>query len=109
MRWDNNRITEVTQTLSRGLTLVEQNPAQGLTQLSADIGGLVSDEVGHVGEFLSAFPELYALPLIAPIVLTGGVAGLAGLAGIQPDAPQPAADDPSPAPQASASPAATSN
>ena len=23
---------------------------------------------GHVGEFLSAFPELYALPLIAPIV-----------------------------------------
>ena len=27
-----------------------------------------------------------AVPLIAPIVLTGGVAGLAGLAGIQPDA-----------------------
>ena len=41
------------------MTLIQQNPVQGLTQLSADIGGLVSDEVGHVGEFLSAFPEVY--------------------------------------------------
>jgi PPE-repeat protein len=106
LSWYINRITEVTQTLSRDLTLIEQNPAQGLTQLSADIGGLVSDEVGHVGEFLNAFPELYALPLIAPITLTGGVAGLAGLAGIQPDAPQLAADVPPPAPQASSLPAA---
>ncbi len=56
------------------------------------------DEVGHVGEFLNAFPELYALPLIAPIGLTGGVAGLAGLAGIQPEAPQLAADVPPAAP-----------
>jgi PPE-repeat protein len=104
--WYINRITEVTQTHSRDLTLIEQNPAQGLTQLSADIGGLVSDEVGHVGEFLNAFPELYALPLIAPIVLTGGVAGLAGLAGIQPDAPQLAAEVPPPATQVSGLPAA---
>jgi PPE-repeat protein len=106
LSWYINRITEVTQTLSRDLTLIEQNPAQGLTQLSADVGGLVSDEVGHVGEFLNAFPELYALPLIAPIGLMGGVAGLAGLAGIQPDAPQLAADVPPPAPQASSLPAA---
>jgi PPE-repeat protein len=106
LSWYINRITEVTQTLSRDLTLIEQNPAQGLTQLSADIGGLVSDEVGHVGEFLNAFPELYALPLIAPITLTGGVAGLAGLAGIQPDAAQLPADVPSPAPQASTLPPA---
>ena len=106
LSWYINRITEVTQTLSRDLTLIEQNPAQGLTQLSADIGGLVSDEVGHVGEFLNAFPELYALPLIAPITLTGGVAGLAGLAGIQPDAAQLPADVPSPAPQASTLPTA---
>jgi PPE-repeat protein len=109
LSWYIDRITEVTQTLSRDLTLIEQNPAQGLTQLSADIGGLVSDEVGHVGEFLSAFPELYALPLIAPIVLTGGVAGLAGLAGIQPDAPQLAAEVPPPATQVSGLPAATSS
>jgi PPE-repeat protein len=107
LSWYINRITEVTQTLSRDLTLIEQNPAQGLTQLSADVGGLVSDEVGHVGEFLNAFPELYALPLIAPIGLTGGVAGLAGLAGIQPDAPQLAADVPPPATQVSGLPAAT--
>jgi PPE-repeat protein len=109
LSWYINRITEVTQTLSRDLTLIEQNPAQGLTQLSADVGGLVSDEVGHVGEFLNAFPELYALPLIAPIGLTGGVAGLAGLAGIQPDAPQLAAEVPPPATQVSGLPAATSS
>jgi PPE-repeat protein len=109
LSWYINRITEVTQTLSRDLTLIQQNPAQGLTQLSADIGGLVSDEVGHVGEFLNAFPELYALPLIAPIGLTGGVAGLAGLAGIQPDAPQLAAEVPPPATHVSGSPAATSS
>jgi len=62
--------------------------------------------VGHAGEFLSAFPEVYALPLIAPIGLAGGVAGLAGLAGIPPDAPQLAADLPSAPAQASTLPAA---
>src|ERR1700742_2967228 len=107
LSWYINRITEVTQTLQRDITLIGQNPGQGLMQLSADISGLVSDEVGHVGEFLNAFPELYALPLLAPIVLTGGVAGLGGLAGIQPDVPQIAADVPAPAPQTSALPAAS--
>ncbi len=105
--WYINRITEVTQTLSRDLTLIAQNPAQGLTQLSADIAGLVSDEVGHVGEFLSAFPEVYALPLIAPLGLAGGAAGLAGLAGIQPDAAaQLPADVPPAVPQTPTLPAA---
>jgi PPE-repeat protein len=108
LSWYINRITEVTQTLQRDITLLGQNPAQGLTQLSADISGLVTDEVGHVGEFLNAFPELYALPLIAPIGLTGGVAGLAGLAGIQPDAPQLPAEVLSPAPQTSPMPATSS-
>jgi PPE-repeat protein len=107
LSWYINRITEVTQTLQRDLTLIGQNPAQGLTQLSADISGLVTDEVGHVGEFLNAFPELYALPLLAPVVLTGGVAGLAGLAGIAPDTPQIPAEAPSPQP--SAMPAASSS
>jgi PPE-repeat protein len=88
LSWYVNRITEITQTLQRDVGLIGQNPAQGLTQLSADIGGLVTDEVGHVGEFLSAFPEVYALPLIAPIGLTGGVAGLAGLAAIPQGASQ---------------------
>jgi PPE-repeat protein len=108
LSWYVNRITEVTQTLQRDITLIGQNPAQGLTQLSADIGGLVTDEVGHVGEFLSAFPEVYALPLVAPIALAGGVAGLAGLAGIAPEAAQIPAEVPAPAPQASTLPAATS-
>ena len=67
----------------------------------------MSDEVGHVGEFLSAFPEVYALPLIAPLGLTGGVAGLAGLAGIQTDAAPLAAELPSPATQHQTLPAAT--
>jgi PPE-repeat protein len=109
LSWYINRITEVTQTLQRDIGLIGQNPAQGLTQLSADIGGLVTDEVGHVGEFLSAFPEVYALPLIAPIGLTGGVAGLAGLAAIPPGAPQLHAPvPPAPAPsQTSTLPATT--
>ncbi|WP_428340136.1 PPE family protein [Mycobacterium sp.] len=107
LSWYVNRITEITQTLQRDIGLIEQNPVQGLTQLSADIGGLVTDEVGHVGEFLSAFPEVYALPLIAPIALAGGVAGLAGLAGVQPEAAQIPAEVPAPAPQISTLPAAT--
>ena len=109
LSWYINRITEVTQTLQRDIGLIGQNPAQGLTQLSADIGGLVTDEVGHVGEFLSAFPEVYGLALIAPIALTGGVAGLAGLAGIAPDAPQLPVETPTPTPQTSTVPAATSS
>jgi PPE-repeat protein len=109
LSWYINRITEITQTLQRDIGLIGQNPAQGLTQLSADIGGLVTDEVGHVGEFLSAFPEVYALPLIAPIGLAGGVAGLAGLAAIAPDAPQLPANAPSAPPQTSTLPAATSS
>jgi len=106
LSWYINRITEVTDTLQRDVTLIAQNPAQGLTQLSADIGGLVTDEVGHLGEFLSAFPELYALPVIAPVVLTGGVAGVAGLAGIHVDAPQLPDEIASPAPRSSPLPAA---
>jgi PPE-repeat protein len=105
LSWYINRITEITQTLQRDLGLIGQNPAQGLTQLSADIGGLVTDEVGHVGEFLSAFPEVYALPLIAPIGLTGGIAGLAGLAAIPPGAPQLQAPAPPPPAQTSTLPA----
>jgi PPE-repeat protein len=107
LNWYINRILEITQTVSRDLTLIEQNPAQGLTQLSADIGGLVADEVGHVGEFLSAFPEVYAVALIAPLGLTGGVAGLAGLAGIQPVAAPLSAQLPPPATQHPTLPAAT--
>jgi PPE-repeat protein len=106
LSWYINRFLEIPQTLARDVTLIEQNPVQGFTQLWADVGGLASDEWGHLGEFLNAFPELYALPLLAPIVLTGGVAGLAGLAGIQPDvAPVPV--DAPPAPHTATMPAAS--
>ncbi|WP_293004496.1 PPE family protein [Mycobacterium sp.] len=105
--WYVNRITEITQTLQRDIGLFEQNPVQGLAQLSADVGGLVTDEVGHVGEFLSAFPEVYALPLIAPIGVAGGAAGLAGLAGMTPEAAHLPAEVAAPAPQAPTLPAAT--
>jgi PPE-repeat protein len=98
LSWYINRFLEIPQTLSRDIALIEQNPVQGLTQLSADVGGLISDEVGHVGEFLSAFPEVYALPLIAPIALTGGFAGLGGLAAIQPEAVPIPVDAPAPTP-----------
>jgi len=104
--WYVNRVLEITQTLQRDFSEFFTNPSQAIPQLTSDISGLVADETGHVAEFLNAFPELYALPLIAPIVLTGGVAGLAGLAGIQPDAPQLPADVPRPATQVSGLPAA---
>ncbi len=94
LSWWINRFLEVPETLSRDIKLIEQNPVQGLTQLWSDIGGLTADEIGHAGQVLQAFPELYAIPLIAPIGLAGGVGGLGGLAAIQPDAPQLAAEIP---------------
>jgi PPE-repeat protein len=108
LSWWINRVTEVTQTFGRDIQLIEQNPVQGLTQLWADVGGLASDEFGHAIEVVQAFPEVLAVPLVAPLGLTGGVAGLGGLAGIQPEAAAaPAA--PAPGPQTSSLPAATSS
>jgi PPE-repeat protein len=107
--WWVNRVLEVTQTLSRDVQLIEQNPVQGLTQLYSDVGGLASDEWGHLGEVFQAFPELYALPLVVSAGAVGGVAGLGGLGGIQPEmAPAPGMS-PAPTPQASSLPAATSS
>ena len=99
--WYVNRVLEITQTLQRDFNEFFTNPSQAIPQLTSDISGLVSDEVGHVGEFLSTFPEVYALPLIAPVVLTGGAAGVAGLAGIAADAPPLPAEVAAPAPQPS--------
>jgi PPE-repeat protein len=109
LSWWINRFLEVPQTLARDITLIEQNPVQGLTQLYSDIGGLASDEWGHLGEVFQAFPELYALPLLAPITLTGGAAGLAGLGAIQPQTPPLPVDAPAPTPQTASLPTATSS
>jgi PPE-repeat protein len=109
LSWIINRITEPFQTLARDLTIIEQNPAQGLLQLEYDIVGVASDEFGHALQFVSYYPEVFALPLLVPAAAAGGFAGLAGLAGIQLDAgvtPDPA---PAPAPQAHTLPAASSS
>ena len=109
LSWWVNRVLEITQTLSRDIQLIQQNPVQGLTQLWSDIGGLASDEWGHVGEAFQAFPELYALPLLLPVGALGGVAGLGGLAGIQVEA-APAPDvSAAPTPQPHTLPSATSS
>ncbi|HEY1839756.1 MAG TPA: PPE domain-containing protein [Mycobacterium sp.] len=109
LSWYVNRLTEITDTLGRDFSDFASNPSAAISQLETDIPALISDEVGHLGEFINAFPELYALPLIAPIGLTGGVAGLAGLAGIQPDAAPLPVDAQTPAPQTSSLPTATSS
>ena len=43
LSWWINRFTEVSQTLSRDVEIIGQNPVQGLTQLNADIGALTAD------------------------------------------------------------------
>jgi PPE-repeat protein len=99
LSWWINRVLEVTQTLSRDVQLIEQNPVQGFTQLSADIGGVASDEFGHALEVVQAFPETLALPFVVPAGAVGGVAGLGGLAGIQVEAATAPAASPAPTPQ----------
>lgn len=107
--WWVNRVLEVTQTLSRDVQLIEQNPVQGLTQLWSDVGGLTSDEWGHLGEVFQAFPELYALPLVVSAGAVGGVAGLGGLGGIQPEPSTAPVASPAPATHSSNLPTATSS
>lgn len=85
LSWYVNRILEVTQTLQRDIQLIGQNPAQGLLQLEYDVVGVASDQFGHAIEFVNAFPEILALPVLLPAGAAGGLAGLAGLAELQPD------------------------
>ena len=108
LSWWINRFLEVPQTLSRDVQLIAQNPTQGFTQLFSDIGGLASDEWGHLGEVFQAFPELYALPLVLPVGAVGGIAGLGGLAGIQVEAATAPDVSPAPTPQTHSLPSVTS-
>jgi PPE-repeat protein len=109
LSWYINRITEVTQTLQRDIGLIEQNPVQGLTQLVADVGGLASDEFGHAIEFVQAFPEVLAVPLIVPAAAVGGLGGLGALAAIQPESAPVPVDAPAPPAQSSTLPHVTSS
>jgi PPE-repeat protein len=102
LSWYENRVLEITDTLGRDFPEILSNPSQGIPQLVSDIGGLIADEFGHLGEFITAFqPELIAAAVglaAANVGFAGGFAALAGLAGL----PQPAA---APAPEALSSPA----
>jgi PPE-repeat protein len=99
LSWWINRVTEVTQTFSRDIQLIGQNPAQGLLQLEYDIVGVASDEFGHALQVVQYFPEITALPFVVPAGFAGGVAGLGGLGGIQLDAaPSPDVSAPTPQP-----------
>ncbi|WP_062538604.1 PPE family protein, partial [Mycobacterium celatum] len=100
--WYVNRVTEITDTLGRDFPEILSNPSQGIPQLWSDIGGLIADEFGHLGEFINAFqPELIAATVgltAANSGFAGGFAALAGLAGL----PQPSA---APVPEAVSAPA----
>jgi PPE-repeat protein len=109
LSWWINRVTEVTQTFTRDIQLIGQNPAQGLLQLEYDIVGVASDEFGHALQVVQYFPEITALPFVVPVGAVGGVAGLGGLAGIQVEAAPSPDVSPAPAPHTSSLPAATSS
>ncbi|RUP04394.1 MAG: PPE family protein [Mycobacterium sp.] len=101
--WWVNRVTEVTQTVARDLEEFPENPSAAISQLENDLPLLVADEIDHVGEVISTFPQLQTLvplALAAPFGSAGfaGSAGLAGLAGIQPAAAAPAVPVPAAAP-----------
>ena len=107
LSWIINRITEPFQTLARDLQIIETNPAQGLLQLEYDVVGVISDETGHLAQFITYYPGVLALPFLVPAAGGAGLAGLAGLAEIQPDAATaPVAD--APAPQTATVPMASS-
>ncbi len=81
--WYVNRVTEITETLGRDFSEFFQNPSAAISQLESDIPALISDEVGHLGEFITTFqPELITAALALPIPAVGAVGGLAGLAGL---------------------------
>ncbi|MDT5222532.1 MAG: hypothetical protein QOF15_4637, partial [Mycobacterium sp.] len=111
LSWYVNRVTEVYQTLARDLADFPQNPAGALEQVQAHLPLLVADEVGHLGEVISTFPQLQVLALAVPLAgvgFAGSAAGLSGLAGIQPST-TPVATAPLPAPVHASLPAAGSS
>jgi PPE-repeat protein len=109
LSWYINRFLEIPQTLMRDAELIGQNPAQGFTQLFADVGGLASDEFGHAIEFVQAFPAVLAVPLMVPAAAVGGLAGLGGLAAISPPVADVPVAAPAPAPAPATLPAVASS
>ncbi|MFV8318190.1 PPE family protein [Mycobacterium sp. 23] len=89
--WWVNRVTEVTQTVARDLEEFPENPSAAISELENDLPLLLADEIDHVGEVISTFPQLQTLvPLALAAPLGGaGFAGAAGLAGLAAIAPAP--------------------
>ncbi|OOK69680.1 PPE family protein [Mycobacterium kansasii] len=67
LSWWINRFTEITQTLARDLEQFPENPSASIALIQNDIPLLVADEISHVGEVISTFPQLQVLPLALPI------------------------------------------
>jgi len=119
LAWWTNRVTEITDTLSRDFREILQNPSQGTVQLGTDIVQLTLDETGHAIEAYQAFPLQTIAVALSPIATSlplSGFAGLTGLTAIHPvEAPAaaPVAVEPSlpavgSAPVVSAAPAPAS-
>lgn len=107
LSWWINRFLEPFQTLARDIQIFEHNPIQGLTQLWYDIGGVISDEFGHLIQAIEYFPQLLLTPLLVPAAAAPGLASLTALAAIEPAAvPEVAA---APVPQAPTMPAVTAS
>ncbi|WP_263989490.1 PPE family protein, partial [Mycobacterium conspicuum] len=98
LSWWVNRVTQITQTISRDLEEFPENPAAAISQLQSDIPALIADEAGHAVEAYQAFPLQFDALALLPFanVGFGGAAGLVGLVGIQPGEAPPA-DVPTPA------------
>jgi PPE-repeat protein len=109
LSWWINRFLEPFQTLARDIQIFEHNPIQGLTQLWYDIGGVISDEFGHLIQAIEYFPQLLLTPLLIPAAAAPGLASLTALAQIQPDAVPAPAEAAAPAPQTPSMPAAATS
>ncbi len=87
LAWWTNRVTEITQTLTRDFGEFSHNPVEALGDLETDIPQLALDETGHALEVYQAFPlQVDAIALSLPLspVPLGGVAALTALTAIQP-------------------------
>jgi PPE-repeat protein len=109
LSWIINRILEPFETLSRDIGIIEKDPSLGLLQLEYDVVGVLSDETGHLLQFISYYPGVLALPLAVPAGAGAGLAGLAGLGAIQLDAATAPDVSAATTPPASTLPAATSS
>ena len=83
LSWYENRVLEITNTFGRDFSEFFTNPSEAIPQLTSDISGLIADETGHLGEFISAFqPQLTAVAVAVAATPAGSVGGFAGLAGL---------------------------